>query len=427
MRILCVGMNHKTAPVALRERLAFDDPQARLALETLRGRHHGAEFVILSTCNRCEIYLARPLHARPREEDVRAFFGEFHRLGRQQYDGSLYVHADAEAVRHLFAVAAGLDSLVVGEDQILAQVKAAYRLAGSASAAGGALSELFQLAFNAAKEVRSRTRIGAGKVSVASVAVDFAREALCDLAGKCVLSVGAGKMSLLMLRNLRRLGAGPILVANRSPDRAAELAGESGGEVVDFARLAGALARADMVVCSTAASDPVITAAQVASAMAGRGDRPMLVLDIAVPRDVEARAGEVAGVSLYNIDDLRTVVERNLKLRSAEVDAGREIIDFAVAEYFHRRHVREVAPAIESLYQHMRRLADEELAAASNKLTGDPAADAKLMRAAFHRALRRILHAPVSDLRAHAGTEAARQHAAILRRLFGLDQEDRPA
>ncbi len=423
MRILCVGLNHKTAPVALRERLAFDPAQARLALERLRDRHAQAEFAILSTCNRCELYLARALHAHPREEQVRAFFGEFHHLPRHEYDPRLYVHADDQAVRHLFTVAAGLDSLVPGEDQILGQVKEAHRLAASAGSAGAVLGELFQQAFAAAKEVRSRTRIGAGKVSVASVAVDFAREALGDLGGVCVLSVGAGKMNAVMLRSLRELGAGAILVANRSPDRAAELARTCAGQAVPFEDLPAALARADMVVCSTAASDPIITAGQIDRALARRRPRRMLIIDIAVPRDVDARAGDIEGVALYNIDDLRGVVERNLRLRSAEIDRGQEIVEARVSEYFHRRHVREVAPAIESLYQHMRRVADEELAAVRNKLTGDAEADQRLLRAAFHRALRRILHQPVTRLRAAAGTQAARQHAAVLRSLFGLDDE----
>jgi glutamyl-tRNA reductase len=423
MRILCVGLNHKTAPVSLRERLAFDAPAARLAMETLRGRYGDVELAILSTCNRTELYLARPLHGRPREEEVRDFLGRFHGVPRDDYDGSLYVHADAEAVRHLFTVAAGLDSLVPGEDQILAQVKDAYRAARGLDATGAALNELFQLAFAAAKDVRTRTGINVGKVSVASVAVDFARREFDDLAGKCVLSVGAGKMNVVMLRSLAALGAAPLLVANRSGDRAAALANECGGSPVPFAKLADALAGADVVVCSTASADPVIAARQVAAAMARRPERTMLIIDIAVPRDVDPAANDVPGVRLRNIDDLRGVVEKNLRLRSTEIDAGREIVDARVAEYVRRRHVREVAPAIESLYQHMRGVADAELAAVRNKLTGDAGKDEQLMRAAFHRALRRILHVPVSRLRDAAGTEAARRHAAVLRDLFGLGDD----
>ena len=426
MRILCVGANHKTAPVALRERLAFDAAAARAALETLRDRYAEGQFVIVSTCNRSEIYLARPVHQHPREEEVRAFFGEFHELGRAEYDGALYVHADAEAPRHLFTVAAGLDSLVVGEEQIAAQLKAAYELARSAGATGAALNELFQLAFNVAKHARTQTAVAAGKVSVASVAVDLAGEVLGELAGRCVLSVGAGKMNQLMLSALARAGAGPILVANRSPRRAAELAERCGGQVVPFDDLPRAVARADVAVCSTGSSEPILTVNLVRSALAGRQRREMLIIDIAVPRDVEPRVGSLEGVRLYNIDDLSAVVEKNITLRSAEIDACREIIDRHVDEYLQGLHVREVAPTVESLYLRMRQVADEELAAVKHKLTGSPDADEKVLRGAFHRAIRRILHVPISRLREAAGSEAARQQAAALRKLFDLAIEEKP-
>jgi len=427
MRILCVGANHKTAPVSLRERLAFDAGSARSALEALRDRYDQAEFVILSTCNRSEVYTARPVHGRPREAELRGLFGKFHGLGPEKYEPALYFHADADAVRHLFAVAAGLDSLVPGEDQILAQLKQAYRLAGEVSAVRGRLDELFQLAFNVGKQVRAATGIASGKVSVASVAVDFVRERFPDFAGKRILSIGAGKMNELMLRGLSEAGAGYIFVANRSPARAAELAGHCNGQVVGFDELDAALGRADVVVCSTGSSDPVLTRAKLESAMAGRAERPMLIIDIAVPRDVEPAAGEVEGVRLYNIDDLTAVVEKTLRLRTAEMDAGRRIIDEHVAAYFHRLHVRQVVPTVEALYRRMRAIAGEELAAMRSKLTGVPATDEKLAQRAFHRALRRILHTPIANLRSAAGSEAARQHAAALRKLFDLpEHEPRP-
>jgi len=426
MRILCVGLNHKTAPLALRERLAFDDAGARLAIQTHRQSFPDAEIAILSTCNRSELYLARPLHGRPREEEIRGFLAAFHHVARDEFDGCLYVHADAEAARHLFTVAAGLDSLVPGEDQVLAQVKAAYRAAVESDGTGPALNELFQLALAAAKDVRTRTNINVGKVSVASVAVEFARDAFEDLTGKCVLSVGAGKMNAAMLHRLAALGAAPILVTNRSPQRAAELAIACAGEPLAFARLADALARADIVVCSTASSDPIIDAAQAASAMKTRPDRRMLVIDIAVPRDMDPAAAQIDGLDLRNIDDLQRVVEKNISLRSAEMDDCREIIETHVADYLRRRHVREVAPAVEALYHHMRSVADDELAGVRNKLTGDAEKDEHLMRAAFHRALRRILHDPVTRLRHAAGSEAARRHADVLRELFGLDQPRPP-
>jgi len=425
MRLLCVGLNHKTAPVALRERLAFDAGAARGALEMLRDRYRQAAFVILSTCNRCELYVVRPLHERPREEDIRAFFGAARGVDRADYDGALYVHADTEAVRHLFTVAAGLDSLVPGEDQILAQVKGAYAAAQSARTTGAEINEWFQRAFHVAKEVRTTTAVAAGKVSAASVAADLAGAHLSDAGGKTLLSLGAGKMNALMLRDLRARRVGRILVANRTPARAAEVARDCGGQAVAFDQLVGALADADVVVCSTGAPEPVITACTLAGAMAHRPDRPMLIIDIAVPRDVDPDAGELPGVTLMNIDDLQAVVEKNLSRRRRELDAGRAIIDRRTDEYFRRLHVREVAPTIEALYRRMRTIADEELAAARHKLTGDRQADERVFRRAFHRALQRMLHKPVTALRAAAGAEAAREHAAILRKLFDLAPDRR--
>jgi len=425
MRLLCVGLNHKTAPVALRERLAFDAPAARDALEMLRDRYPQAAFVILSTCNRCELYVIRPLHERPREEDIRAFFGAARGVDRAEYDGALYVHADTEAVRHLFTVAAGLDSLVPGEDQILAQVKAAYAAAQSAQTTAAEMHELFQRTFQVAKEVRTTTAVAVGKVSAASVAADLAGGHLSDAGGKTVLSLGAGKMNALMLRDLRARGIGRILVANRTADRAEEVARACGGQAVPFDQLVGALADADVVVCSTGAAGPVIMASGLAGVMAQRPDRPMVIVDIAVPRDVDPAAGQLPGVTLLNIDDLQAVVEKNLSRRRGELDAGRDIIDRRTDEYFRRLHVREVAPTIEALYRRMRAIADEELAAARPKLTGDRQADERVVRRAFHRALQRMLHKPVTTLRAAAGAEVAREHAAILRKLFDLAPDRR--
>ena len=424
MRILCVGVNHKTAPVSLRERLVFSPAAAAAAMQTLRDRYGDAQFVIVSTCNRSEVYVARPVHGHPRAEQVRAAFGEFQSLPPEQYDGALYVRTDADAVEHLFNVAAGLDSLVPGEEQIASQLKKAYRLAADVGATGSGLNELFQLAFNVAKHVRTGTRIAAGKVSVASVALELARETFADLSGKCVLGVGAGKMNSLMLKGLRRAGAGAILVANRSAERAAELADECGGEVTAFEKLPEALAAADLVLCSTAADEPILTVSMVRSALDGRAGREMLIIDIAVPRDVHPDVASLEGVRLFNIDDLTAVVEKNIHRRNGEIDACREIIARHVAEYFHSLHVREVAPTIEALYLRLRAIGDEELAAVKNKLTGDADADEKLLRGAFHRALRRALHVPITQLRAGAGTEVARQQAATLRKLFDLPLDE---
>ncbi len=419
MRILCTGISHKTAPVALRERLALDEA---LAARDLAARWEAAEFVVLSTCNRTEIYVARPVHGHPREEELRRWLCD---RGGAGAEAALYTFADGEAVGHLFAVAAGLDSLVPGEAQIAAQLKGAYAAAAEAGAARGRLADLMQRALHVGKRVRTETAIGEGKVSVASVAVDSLAKRLGRLAGRCVLNVGAGKMNELMLRRLAGLGAGRIVVANRSPERADELAAKCGAETAPFDQLEALLSKADVVVTSTAAEAPIITADMLARALAGRAERPMLIIDIAVPRDVEAAAGALEGVRLYNIDDLEAVVRATLRTREQERSAAEEIVEEEVAAFLKELNVRDVAPTIDALYGFMRGIAEEELADGLNKLSTheDAEADAEVIRRVLRRAIGRILHPAARHLRQAAGADAARADVAALRRLFDLEEE----
>lgn len=424
MRILCAGISHKTAPLSIRERFALDAPARRAALKDLCARWPEAECLALSTCNRTEVYLARPAHGRPRADELRDWLAS---LGGLSGAEPVYVLEDSEAAGHLFAVASGLESLVPGEPQIVAQIKDAYGAAGEAGAARHVLHELVQAALHAAKRVRSETPIGQGKVSVASVAVEQAAEALGSLAGVRVLSVGAGKMSELILRHLRRRGAGDVVVANRSAAAARELAGRCGGRSVPFERLTEALPGRDLVLTSTAADAPVLRRKDIA---AGRGDGPLVIIDIAVPRDVEPGAGDLPGVRLYNIDDLEAVAARAMAARRDEAEAGREVIAPLVAEFERSLRVREVAPTIRSLHEYMRAVADAELADAMNKLSthDDAPEDERILRRALHRTIRRILHPAARNLRDAAGSQSASIRAAALRKAFGLDAgEDPPA
>jgi len=429
MRIVCIGANHRTAGLAVREKLALGDQLRQEALRDLKRRWADAEFVVVSTCNRTEIYTARPVHAHPRAEELQSWLGEFRSLPAAEYVAHLYSLADADAAEHLFAVAAGLDSLVPGEGQIVAQVKDAYSAAVAAGAAGPVTSELFQAALHTAKHVRSETDIAAGKVSVASVAVAFVGQVFEHLGGKCVLNVGAGKMNELMLRLLRDRGAGRIVVTNRSADRAAALAGACGGQARPFERLGDLLAGADVVLTSTGSPEPIISAEMVRSAQQRRRWRPLLVVDIAVPRDVAADAGDVENVFLYNIDDLDGIVRSTLSQRRGSTEAARRIIRRHVAELMASLDVRNVAPTIEDLFRRVRAVADRELADARNKLSthADSEEDFRILQHVLHRALRQLLHPVVARLRAAAGTDAARSHLASLRELFGLDEASGPA
>ncbi|MGB2822398.1 MAG: glutamyl-tRNA reductase [Phycisphaerae bacterium] len=426
MRILCIGANHRSATVAVREKLAFDAGQRQQALRDLRGRWFDAEFAIISTCNRTEVYAARPVHGHPRAEELRDWLCGFHSLAPGDLGEAFYTLADGEAVGHLFAVAAGLDSLVPGEAQIVSQVKAAYVEAVEADCARTVMNELFQAAFHVAKHIRTETDIAMGKVSVASVAVEFVQQLFETLEDKCVLSVGAGKMNDLMLRHLGRLGTGRILVVNRSRDRAERLADACGGCAGHFERLGDHVAEADVVLTSTGAAECVITAEMVRSAQVRRRYRPLLMMDIAVPRDVDPAAGQVENVFLYNIDDLDRIVQGNLELRHSQRGAADGIVAEHVDEFLSALNVRDVTPTIQALYRSMEKLAAEELADARNRLSGhdDADEDLEILRRTLHRTIRRMLHTCTQRLRHAAGSNAARAHVAALRELFQLDLDE---
>ena len=424
MRILCTGISHKTADVALRERLALGPSAIHSALEDFRQRWPEAEILAISTCNRTEAYAARPVHGHPREDELRNWFCGLGGLAEAEAAETIYTLTDAAAARHLFTVASGLDSLVPGEAQIVAQLKAAYAAAVEQQTARTVLNELMQGALHAAKHVRRETDIGAGKVSVASVAIDCVVRKLAALTGKCVLNIGAGKMNELMLDRLKELGVGRILVANRSAARARQLASKCGGKAVPFGSIGKQLARADVVVTSTASETTILTQKMITRSQRTRGARPLLIVDIAVPRDVESSAGQIPNVFLYNIDDLESVVRRTIRTRRGQKSAAGKIIDEHVDEFLSNLNVRQVAPTIDALYAYMRGIADEELSAARNKLAAheDVEADAEALQRALHRTIRRIMHPAARALRNAAGTDAARAHIAAIRKLFELDK-----
>jgi len=426
MRILCIGISHKTAGVALREQLAFDPAAAQRGLAQLDGNWPQAEAVILATCNRAEVYVARPLHGHPRDHELHQWLADFHQLPLGSFVESLYTLTDAEAVKHLFEVAAGLDSLVVGESQITSQVKEAYALASQAGAARATMNLLFQTALGAAKAIRAEAGLEVSGRSVASLAIQCAARTLGQLTGKSVLNIGAGKMNELMIRRLTELGADQILVANRSPARASRMADRFAGKAVDFAALPQHLADADVVLTSTASDAPIVTRAMVGQAMQHRDNRPLLIVDIAVPRDVEPEVADIRGVKLYDIDDLEGRVAAETSKPSEWRDAAEQLIDRSVADVLQRLKIRQVAPTIDAMYRFMRAIADAELASAVNKLAthDDIDADRVILQRALRRTIRRILHPAVHNLRKASASDAAAAHVAALRKLFNLDDSD---
>ena len=313
MMLTVIGCSFRNTPVAVREHLAFDGPKLARALDELNVRY-GCEAVILGTCNRVELYLARPEGAVLPDADLIAeFLSEYHRLPALEIRPHLDEARDGEAVRHLFRVAASLDSLIVGEAQIAGQVKGAYELAHERATVGPLLHALFQQAHRVAKRVRTETGIARGRVSVSSAAVDYVRQVFDHFGDKTVLVIGAGKMGELTLRHLKELRPRRILVTNRSPEKAAAGARGCGGEPVPWERLDDALSRADIVLSTTGAPEPIVTPERYAAIDARRTRGPLVILDIAVPRDFDPRIHDGDRTCLFNIDDLKRIREETLR------------------------------------------------------------------------------------------------------------------
>jgi glutamyl-tRNA reductase len=342
MRMVALGVDHRSAPTAIREALAFEGERRRYGLDALKQTAPDAEFVLLSTCNRVEIYAAAEA-APPDEDALAAFLARSHGLPVGMLDGHLVARHDEAAVGHLFRLAAGLESLVLGESQILGQVRDAYKLAADCKTVGPILHHVFQRALRVGKRVREETGLDRGKCSVASVAVDVARSVFDRFEEKAVLVIGAGALGALTLQHMAALNPGALLVTNRDPVRAHAVAARWGGRVIPFDRLDDALAEADIVLSTTAAAEPIVTVERYARIQRGRCNRLAVILDLAVPRDFDPTIGALEQVMLYNVDDLRAQAEANLQGRRAQIHRARLIIDGESAACLtsleRRRHV----------------------------------------------------------------------------------------
>jgi len=330
MTILAVGLNHKTAPVDIRERISFGPDILVAALRNLTDTPGIAEGIILSTCNRTEIYCVLD---GSQQASVGTWLGEFHGLEPERVDPYLYTHIDKNAVAHLLQVASGLDSMVLGEPQILGQVKSAFQSACAAGTVGKLLGRLFQHTFSVAKQVRTDTAIGNSPVSVAFAAVSLARQIFSNLQDQTALLVGAGETVELAARHLHQHGVGHIIVANRTVERAHGLAVQFGGYAIALTELANHLAEADILISSTASPLPVLGKGTVERALKVRKHRPIFMVDIAVPRDIEPEVGDLDDIYLYTVDDLQSVVEEGQRSRREAAEAAREIIDLHTGEF----------------------------------------------------------------------------------------------
>jgi glutamyl-tRNA reductase len=419
MPLFVAGLSHKNAPVALRELLAVEEDKLRELLQDLQASDVLREVVVLSTCNRVEVY---GVAEAPGEGRALAFRSLCRHRGVDlaTVEPLLYTHVDADAVRHAFRVSASLDSMMIGEPQILGQVKEAFALAQACEAVGPHLHPLFSHAFSVAKRVRTETEIARHAVSVSFAAVELAKKIFDGLGGRAVLLVGAGKMSELAARHLVEQGAFPIYVANRTWARAQELARALSGTAVPWDELPTALAAVDIVVTSTGAADPVITRAAVARVMHGRRGRPLFFIDIAVPRDVEAGVDGLDDVYRYDVDDLKQVVDANLRERAREAQRAETLVEREVGKFLARQGDAEVIPTIVSLRARLEEIRLGEMKKTLARLPDASPETRAAIEALSSAMVNKILHAPIAKLRESSRAGASRTWQELVHELFGL-------
>jgi glutamyl-tRNA reductase len=422
MRLFVVGLSHRTAPVALRERVDFARGGLDAALQALSACGACRESVVLSTCNRAEIYAVGD-----GEEDAQAvsrFFSEYHHLDHEQVAEHLYIFNGAEAARHLFRVSAGLDSLVVGEPQILGQVKAAYATASELPFTGPLLNRLFHSAFGVGKRVRSETGLGEGAVSVSYAAISLARKIFGDLSGLGVLVLGAGEMAKLTAIHLQAQQVRQVTIASRTQAAAERLAGELGAAAIPWEDLDKALASADVIVTATGAHEPVLTRARVEEVMRPRRSRPLFIIDIAMPRDVEAGVGNLDQVFLYNIDDLQTIVKENLARRSAELEEAESIVAAEVARFTGWMQSRDIIPTVVALRQRFENIRQSELRRLEPKLSALPPEARARVDEITRLIVEKLLLTPTEQLKAVTDETTVATYADALNQLFALAAEE---
>ena len=422
MTLVVSGLSHQTSDLALRERMAFSEEALPGALLRLRKQIDGAGVVILSTCNRSEIYVSYTGAPEDLLEEIRRFWSSSHAVEESEFVDSLYEYHGREAVGHLFRVASSLDSLVVGEGQILGQVRDAYQLAHAEQSTDKVTNSLFQKAFSVAKRVRDKTEIGEGKVSISSVAVDLAASIFGNLSGKTILVVGSGEMGELTLKSLVEKGAGSVIVANRSVEKAAELASRYDGESVGLADLGDRLPEADIVIASTGAPGTVLHADDFHTALRRRNNEPMFVIDIAMPRDVDASVNEIDNVYLYNIDDLQGVADQNMETRRAEVDRCLEIVDEGVEQFSRWLNTLAAEPTIRSLSKELNAIRERELAKSLTRLAGLTDKQLEEVEYLSKRIVNNILQQPMSQLKQEVHDHDSANVLQLVRRLFGLKE-----
>ncbi len=420
MNLALVGINHRTAPIEVRERMNIEESRLADALTDLVRRDGILEGLILSTCNRVEVVTSAQenLDAEP---IIRQFLAEHHHCDLGPYEPHFYRHRQQDVVRHLFRVASSLDSMIVGEPQILGQMKQACAVARRVGALGGTLAEVAQQALAVARKVRRETSIGSAAVSVSYAAVELARKIFGSLEGKAVFLIGAGKMSELAAKHLLRSGASPIFVANRTPERAVELAQAFHGTAVRFEELFEVLPKADVVISSTGAPHFIVGKEQAERLVAARRNRPIFFVDIAVPRNIDPAVNEVDNVFVYDIDDLQQVVDANKKQRERDAAWAEAIVREEVRKTMRRLASRDLVPTIVALEKRLNLIRENELDRLKGRLGALTPEQREAVDALTRGIINKILHGPLQELKSRAGEPEQGTFVQFIRKIFGLE------
>ncbi|MES1261610.1 MAG: glutamyl-tRNA reductase [Acidobacteriota bacterium] len=417
MKLLLTGLSHKTAPVHLREKLAIAETSIPRALQQLQ-RMGASEAVVLSTCNRVEFLLSSPDHVEP-GAIIDRFLLEW-QGSASAFEGYVYRLEARDAIQHMFRVAASLDSMVVGEPQILGQLKAAYAAAKSEGAVGGLLETVLTRAFNVAKRVRSETGIGQMAVSVSYAAVELARRIFDPLKGKTVMIVGSGKMGELAAKHLHRSGVSRIFVTNRTHSRAEELAKIFNGKAVEYTRFLSMLHEVDIVIASSGAPHYILNRDDMQRVIAQRKNRPMFLIDIAVPRNIDPAVNDVEGVFLYDVDDLAGVVNANLKERGKQAEQAEGIVHHEVEAMMARLKLEQVTPTIISLQEQLEEIRAAEVMRTLRRMQGLTPEQQQQIETMTKSIINKIAHGPISELRRNAGQPEGNQAIELIKKVFHL-------
>jgi glutamyl-tRNA reductase len=419
--IVLIGLNHKTAPVTLRECLAFSEDETFAALKAFQESPAISETMLISTCNRVEVLMATSDTSNA-ADTVRVFFSEFKNLPVSEFEKSLYIHEGDDAVRHIFRVASSLDSMVVGEPQILGQIKTAYQIATSKKTSGVLLNKLLHRTFSVAKRVRSETGIGDHAVSISYAAIELGRKIFGTFEEKKVLLIGAGEMAELAVEHLIRNRTGNILVANRTFKNGVELAKRFNGQAIRFEEITGFLEHVDIIISSTGSPDYVVTRDQVKGIIRRRRNRPLFFIDIAVPRDIDPEINRLTNSYVYDIDDLKGIIDENIEDRNREGIKGERIVDEAVISFRHWFESLDVIPTIVELRNKMEDIAKGEMKKTLQTLKHFSDDDQQAIGRMTNAMINKILHDPTLLLKSNGHHQNKSVYLDVTRKLFKLDE-----